>query len=96
MKEGQDRQKSYADKRRRELEFEVRDRVYLKMAMLSGPNRSITENKLSPRYMDPFRIVEQVGPKCFQKDDEVLAKIPAELQPNLNLEARPVKVLERK
>ncbi|KAG7559452.1 Reverse transcriptase domain [Arabidopsis thaliana x Arabidopsis arenosa] len=49
MKEAQDRQKSYTDKRRRELEFEVGDRVYLKLAMLRGPNRSITENKLSPR-----------------------------------------------
>ncbi|KAG7559449.1 Integrase catalytic core [Arabidopsis thaliana x Arabidopsis arenosa] len=96
MKQAQDRQKSYADKRRRELEFEVGDRVYLKMAMLRGPNTSITENKLSPRYMGPFKIVEQVGQKCLHKDDEVLAKIPSDLQPNMTLEARPVRVLERK
>ena len=120
MKEVQDRQRSYADKRRRELEFEVGDRVYLKMAMLRGPNRSISETKLSPRYMGPFRIVERVGPvayrlelpdvmrafhkvfhvsmlrKCLHKDDEVLAKIPEDLQPNMTLEARPVRVLERR
>jgi len=120
MKEAQDRQRSYADKRRRELEFEVGDRVYLKMAMLRGPNRSISETKLSPRYMGPFRIVERVGPvayrlelpdvmrafhkvfhvsmlrKCLHKDDEVLAKIPEDLQPNMTLEARPVRVLERR
>ncbi|CAA7038856.1 unnamed protein product [Microthlaspi erraticum] len=55
MKEAQDRQKSYADRRRRELEFQVGDRVYLKMAMLRGPNRSIAENKLSPRFMGRFQ-----------------------------------------
>jgi len=120
MKEAQDRQRNYADKRRRELEFEVGDRVYLKMAMLRGPNRSISDTKLSPRYMGPFRIVERVGPvayrlelsnvmlafhkvfhvsmlrKCLHKDDEVLAKIPKDLQPNMTLEARPVRVLERR
>ena len=118
MKEAQDRQRSYADKRRRELEFEVGDKVYLKMAMLRGPNRSISETKLSPRYMGPFRIVERVGlvayklelpdvmrafhrvfhvsmlRKCLHKDDEVLAKTTEDLQTNMTLEARPVRVLE--
>ena len=120
MKEAQDRQKSYADKRRKDIEFEVGDRVYLKMAMLRGPNRSITETKLSPRYMGLFRIVERVGPvayrlelpevmqafhkvfhvsmlkKCLHREDQVLAEIPADLQPNLTMEARPVRVIERK
>lgn len=62
MREAQDRQKSYADRRRKELEFVVGDREYLKMALLRGPNRSITATKLSPRYMGLFRIVERVGP----------------------------------
>jgi len=66
MKEAQDRQRSYADKRRRELEFEIEDRVYLKMAMLRGPNRFISEAKLSPRYMSPFKIVERVGPVGYR------------------------------
>jgi len=94
--------------------------VYLKMAILRGPNTSTSETKLSPRYMGPFRIVERVGPvayrlelpdvmrafhnvfhvsmlrKCLHKDDEVLAKIPEDLQPNMTLEARPVRVLERR
>ncbi|CAA7051127.1 unnamed protein product [Microthlaspi erraticum] len=62
MKEAQDRQKSYANRRRRELKFQVGDRVYLKMAMLKGPNRSIAKNKLSLRFMGPFPVVERVGP----------------------------------
>ncbi|XP_023634310.1 uncharacterized protein LOC111829458 [Capsella rubella] len=120
MREAQDRQKCYADKSRKELEFEVGDMVYLKMAMLRGPNRSLTETKLSLRFMGPFRIVERVGPvvyrlelpevmhafhkvfhvsmlrKCLHKDDEVLATIPTDLQPSMTLEARPVRVLERR
>ncbi|CAA7056588.1 unnamed protein product [Microthlaspi erraticum] len=108
MKEAQDRQKSYADRRRRELEFQVGDRVYLKMAMLRGPNRSIAENKLSPRFMGPFPVVERVGPlayrlelpeimkafhkvfhvsmlrKCLHPTEELVARIPEDLQPDLS------------
>jgi len=120
MKEAQDRRRSYADKRRRELDFEVGDRVYLKISMLRGPNRSISETKLCLRYIGPFRIVERLGPvayrlelpdvmrafhkvfhvsmlrKCLHKDDEVLAKILEDLQPNMTWEARLVRVLERR
>ncbi|KAL1224869.1 hypothetical protein V5N11_015647 [Cardamine amara subsp. amara] len=66
MKEAQDRQKSYADRRRKELEFAVGDLVYLKMAMLRGPNRFISETKLSPRYMGPVRVLERVGPVAYR------------------------------
>ncbi|CAA7047192.1 unnamed protein product [Microthlaspi erraticum] len=113
MKEAQDRQKSYADRRRRELEFQVGDRVYLKMAMLRGPNRSIAENKLSPRFMGPFPVVERVGPlayrlelpeimkafhkvfhvsmlrKCLHPTEELVARIPEDLQPDLTVPAVP-------
>ncbi|CAA7052793.1 unnamed protein product [Microthlaspi erraticum] len=54
------------DRRRRELEFQVGDRVYLKMAMLRGSNRSIAENKLNPRFMGLFPVVERVGPLAYK------------------------------
>ena len=50
----QSRQKSYADTRRRELEFEVGDYVYLKVSPIRGLRRFKVKGKLSPRYIGPF------------------------------------------
>ena len=57
----QSRQKSYADRRRRELEFEVGDLVYLKVSPMKGVQRFGLKGKLSPRYIGPFEVVERVG-----------------------------------
>jgi hypothetical protein len=48
------RQKSYADNRRRPLEFEEGDQVYPKVSPLHGLRRFKVEGKLSPRYIGPF------------------------------------------
>ena len=61
MKEAQDRQKSYADKRRKHLEFKVDDLVYLKMITFKVRTRITGRRKLDPRYLGPFRIIERVG-----------------------------------
>jgi hypothetical protein len=50
------RQKSYADSRRRSLEFEEGDHVYLKMSPLHGMRRFKIKGKLSPRFIGPFRV----------------------------------------
>jgi hypothetical protein len=52
----QTRQKSYADNRRRQLEFEEGDYVYLKVSPLRGMKRFKVKGKLSPRYIGPFLI----------------------------------------
>jgi hypothetical protein len=52
----QSRQKSYADKRRRELTFAVGDRVYLKVSPLRGTKRFLVKGKLAPRYVGPYPI----------------------------------------
>jgi hypothetical protein len=54
LRVAQTRQKSYADNRRRPLEFEEGDHVYLKMAPLRGMRRFKVKGKLSPRYIGPF------------------------------------------
>ena len=54
LKAAQDRQKSYADKRRRDLEFEVEDRVFLRLSPWKGVVRFGKRGKLSPLYIGPF------------------------------------------
>ena len=65
LKVAQDRQKSYADVQRRELEFEVDDMVFLKVAPWKGVIRFRKRGKLNPRYIGPFRIVERIGPVAY-------------------------------
>ena len=57
----QSRQKSYADVRRRPLEFEVGDHVFLKVMPKRGVVRFGKRGKLSPRFIGPFEILERVG-----------------------------------
>ena len=61
LKIAQDRQKSYADNRRRDLEFEVGDTVFLRISPWKGVLRFGKRGKLSPRYIGPYRIVERIG-----------------------------------
>ena len=57
----QSRQKSYADVRRRPLEFEVGDHVFLKVMPKRRVVRFGKREKLSPRFIGPFEILEMVG-----------------------------------
>ena len=61
MKAGQSRQKSYADQRRRPLEFSVGDYVFLKVSPMKGVVRFGKKGNLSPRFVGPFQILEKVG-----------------------------------
>ncbi|GJX02762.1 putative reverse transcriptase domain-containing protein, partial [Tanacetum coccineum] len=60
-----DRQKSYADRRRKPLEFEVGDKVMLKMSPWKGVIRFGKWGKLNPRYIGPFKILAKVGTLAF-------------------------------
>ena len=68
LKAAQDRQKSYADKRRKGLEFEVEDRVFLKLSPWKGVVRFGKRGKLSPHYIGPFEIVDRIGPVAYRLD----------------------------
>jgi hypothetical protein len=57
----QHHQKSYADKRRRPLFFEIGDYVYLKVSPMKGVTRFGIKGKLAPRYVGPFEILERCG-----------------------------------
>ncbi|KAL5555163.1 hypothetical protein UlMin_037399 [Ulmus minor] len=66
MKTAQSRQKSYADRRRRPLEFQVGDLVFLKVAPMKGVMRFGKKGKLSPRYIGPFEILERIGKVAYK------------------------------
>ncbi|GJV29732.1 putative reverse transcriptase domain-containing protein [Tanacetum coccineum] len=66
MQAARDRKKSYADKRRRPLEFEVGDKVMLKVAPWKGVMRFGKRGKLNPCYIGPFRIIERIGPVAYR------------------------------
>jgi hypothetical protein len=55
------RQESYANKRQRPLEFAVGDHVYLKVSPMNGMKRFGMKEKLAPRYIGPFLILEKCG-----------------------------------
>ena len=53
--------KSYADKRRRPIEFEVGDYVYLKVSPMKKVQRFGVKRKLAPRFLGPYPIIEKSG-----------------------------------
>jgi hypothetical protein len=61
LQTAQSRQKNYADKRRCNLEFSVGDNVFLKVSPTKGIFRFGKKEKLSPRFIGPFEILERVG-----------------------------------
>jgi len=68
MTAAQARQKSYADKRRKPIEFEVGDHVYLKVSPMKGVKRFGIKRKLEPRYVGPYRIIEKSGRVAYKLD----------------------------
>nr|GEZ88798.1 putative reverse transcriptase domain-containing protein [Tanacetum cinerariifolium] len=62
----QDRQKSYADLKRKPIEFEVWDRVMLKVSPWKGVVRFGKRGKLNPRYVGPFMVLAKVGNVAYR------------------------------
>nr|GFA54398.1 retrotransposon protein, putative, Ty3-gypsy subclass [Tanacetum cinerariifolium] len=61
LKEARTRQKSYADKHRRSIEFHPGDRIFLKVSPARGVRLFGIKGKLSPRFIGPFEILDRVG-----------------------------------
>ena len=66
LKATQSKQKSYADNRRRNLEFEVGDHVFLKVSPMKSIMRFGRKGKLNPCFMGPFEVLERVGTLAYK------------------------------
>ena len=66
LKIANDKQKSYADNRRRDLKFEMGDQVFLRVSPWKGILRFGKRGKLSPRYIGPYEIVDKVGEVAYR------------------------------
>ncbi|GJS10682.1 hypothetical protein Tco_0367478 [Tanacetum coccineum] len=66
MQAARDRQKSYADLKRKPMEFQVGDKVMLKVSPWKGVVRFGKRGKLNPRYVGPFKVLEQVGSVAYK------------------------------
>ena len=73
LKIAKSRQKSYADKKRRSVLFQVGDHVYLRVSPMKGVQQFGVKGKLAPRYVGPFLIIEQCGPVAYRLE------LPAQL-----------------
>ncbi|GKF04956.1 putative reverse transcriptase domain-containing protein [Tanacetum coccineum] len=66
IREFKDRQKSSADLKRKPMEFEVGDRVMLKVSPWKGVVRFGKQGKLNPRYVRPFKVLAKVGKVAYR------------------------------
>ncbi|GJX70242.1 hypothetical protein Tco_0307413 [Tanacetum coccineum] len=66
MQAARDRQKSYAELKRKTMEFQVGDKVMLNVSPWKGVIHFGKRGKLNPRYVRPFKVLEQVGDVTYK------------------------------
>jgi hypothetical protein len=108
LKAAQSRQKSYANIRRRPLQFQIGDFVYLRVSPTRGIQRFGVKGKLAPRYVGPFEILEICGPvayrlqlppqlsKCVKVPTEIIDPQAIKIKSDLTYIERPIRVLNTK
>ncbi|GJR02979.1 hypothetical protein Tco_0525963 [Tanacetum coccineum] len=79
LKATRDRQKSYADNRRKPLVFKIREQVLLKVLPWKGMMRFGKKGKLAPRYVGPFEILERIGHVAYR------LRLPKELSEEVDI-----------
>ena len=61
LKVATDRQKSYADMKRKDIRYEIGEKVFLKVSLWKKVMRFGKKGKLSPRFIGPYEVIEKVG-----------------------------------
>nr|GEV32314.1 putative reverse transcriptase domain-containing protein [Tanacetum cinerariifolium] len=83
-----DRQKSYVDLKRKTMEFQVRDRVRLKVSPWKGVVRFGKRGKLNPRYVGPFK-------KCYADESLAVLLDGLHFDDKLHFVEEPVEIMDR-
>ncbi|GJY64142.1 hypothetical protein Tco_0465602 [Tanacetum coccineum] len=92
MQAARDRQTSYADLKRKPMEFQVRDKVMLKVSPLKGVIHFGKRGKLNPRYVGPFKVLERVRDAAYKIElPEELSRVHS----TFHFVEEPVEILER-
>ncbi|GJV39847.1 putative reverse transcriptase domain-containing protein [Tanacetum coccineum] len=86
-----DRQKSYADVRHKPLEFQVGDRVMLKVSPWKGVVRFGKRGKLNPRYIKPFKVIA----KCLSDESLAISLDEIHIDDKLRFVEEPVEIMDR-
>ena len=68
LKVATDRQKSYADMRRKDIQYEIDEKVFLKVSPWKKVMRFGKKGKLSPRFIRPYEVIEKVSPVAYILD----------------------------
>ncbi|GJW75089.1 hypothetical protein Tco_0134459 [Tanacetum coccineum] len=94
MQVARDRQKSYTDLKRKPMDFQVGDKVMLKVSPRKGVIRFGKQRKLNPRYVGPFKVLEKVGSVAYKLE------LPQELSRvhntfHLQFVEEPVEIMDR-
>ena len=66
LKVATDRQKSYADMKRKDIRYEIGEKVFLKVSPWKKVMRFGKKGKLSPRFIGPYEVIEKVGPVAYR------------------------------
>ncbi|GKE63247.1 hypothetical protein Tco_1513614 [Tanacetum coccineum] len=94
MQAARDRHKSYADLKRKPMEFQVGDKVMLKVSPWKGVVHFGKRGKLNPRYVGPFKVLEKVGEVAYKLElPEELSRVHNTF--HLRFIEEPVEIMDR-
>jgi len=66
MQASQSRQKAYADRWRRPLEFAARDHVFLRVTRTTGVGRALRSKNILPKFLGPYQITKRIRPVAYE------------------------------
>ncbi|XP_028230545.1 uncharacterized protein LOC114410823 [Glycine soja] len=91
----QSRQKSYQDKRRKDLEFEVGDHVFLRVTPWTGVGGALKSQKLTPRFIGSIQILKRLH-KYIHDPSHVIELDDVQVKENLRYETLPLRIEDKR